>query len=290
MGDDEIAQAARRRQRGRQAHLGGTARAGTQVLDRGRRAPPGACHAVRRRQQLVVDARDGRRRLRSPRGHRHRDRRCRRPREPQQRVAARQSAALHRQRPAATTATTAAAPTGSSRSNRPRKPRPRRRLHRCLRSRRRPQSRRHPSSRRRRSRPRSRHPRRRPPRARPCRSLTTPSSSACPIRRFPRPGHSAAFARPAGITRSGENDEFGRGVIRALRRTMPGSDSARPDHHPAVSCRRPAISSRCASSGAAAIQSWTRTWCLPPSNRASRSRPPAPPSVDRTFLVTYVYR
>jgi TonB family protein len=29
--------------------------------------------------------------------------------------------------------------------------------------------------------------------------------------------------RPPGITRSGENDEFGRGVIRALRRTMPTS-------------------------------------------------------------------
>ena len=28
--------------------------------------------------------------------------------------------------------------------------------------------------------------------------------------------------RPPGATRSGENDEFGRGVIRALRQTMPG--------------------------------------------------------------------
>ena len=33
----------------------------------------------------------------------------------------------------------------------------------------------------------------------------------------------AAVMRPPGITRSGENDEFGRGVIRALRRTMPTS-------------------------------------------------------------------
>jgi protein TonB len=32
---------------------------------------------------------------------------------------------------------------------------------------------------------------------------------------------SASVARPAGITRSGENDDFGRGVIRALRQTMP---------------------------------------------------------------------
>ena len=35
------------------------------------------------------------------------------------------------------------------------------------------------------------------------------------------PGRSAAATRPPGITRSGENDEFGRGVIRALRQTMP---------------------------------------------------------------------
>ena len=34
-------------------------------------------------------------------------------------------------------------------------------------------------------------------------------------------GRSAAVSRPAGITQSGENDEFARGVIRALRQTMP---------------------------------------------------------------------
>ena len=33
--------------------------------------------------------------------------------------------------------------------------------------------------------------------------------------------NSASFSRPAGITRSGENDDFARGVIRALRQTMP---------------------------------------------------------------------
>ncbi len=35
------------------------------------------------------------------------------------------------------------------------------------------------------------------------------------------PGRSAGAMRPPGITRSGENDDFGRGVIRALRATMP---------------------------------------------------------------------
>ena len=35
------------------------------------------------------------------------------------------------------------------------------------------------------------------------------------------PGRYTGATRPPDITRSGENDEFGRGVIRALRRTMP---------------------------------------------------------------------
>lgn len=34
-------------------------------------------------------------------------------------------------------------------------------------------------------------------------------------------GRSAGIQRPAGITRSGANDDFARGVIRALRQTMP---------------------------------------------------------------------
>ena len=32
---------------------------------------------------------------------------------------------------------------------------------------------------------------------------------------------SSAVGRPPGITRSGANDDFGRGVIRALKKTMP---------------------------------------------------------------------
>lgn len=35
------------------------------------------------------------------------------------------------------------------------------------------------------------------------------------------PGRSAAASRPPGITRSGENDDFGRAVVHALRQTMP---------------------------------------------------------------------
>jgi TonB family protein len=36
----------------------------------------------------------------------------------------------------------------------------------------------------------------------------------------------SGVTRPAGITRSGENDEFGRGVIRALRQSMPAANGA----------------------------------------------------------------
>ena len=35
------------------------------------------------------------------------------------------------------------------------------------------------------------------------------------------PGRGSSFQRPPGITRSAQNDEFGRGVIRALQGTMP---------------------------------------------------------------------
>jgi protein TonB len=37
-------------------------------------------------------------------------------------------------------------------------------------------------------------------------------------------GASSGATRPPGITRSGENDRFGRGVIRALKKTMPPSE------------------------------------------------------------------
>ena len=39
--------------------------------------------------------------------------------------------------------------------------------------------------------------------------------------RAPPGSRGAGFERPAGITRSGENDDFARGVIRALQATMP---------------------------------------------------------------------
>lgn len=46
-------------------------------------------------------------------------------------------------------------------------------------------------------------------------NATTRSASSGPQ------GRSSAVARPPGITRSGENDKFGRDVIRSLKKTMP---------------------------------------------------------------------
>ena len=48
-------------------------------------------------------------------------------------------------------------------------------------------------------------------------TIPTPSFSSTE----PTTGRNAGLSRPAGITRSGLNDEFGRGVIHALRQTMP---------------------------------------------------------------------
>ncbi|MFA5952496.1 MAG: TonB family protein [Hyphomicrobium sp.] len=42
-----------------------------------------------------------------------------------------------------------------------------------------------------------------------------------PGERITAEGRSAAVSRPAGITQSGWNDDFGRGVIRGLRQTLP---------------------------------------------------------------------
>ena len=46
--------------------------------------------------------------------------------------------------------------------------------------------------------------------------LTPPAIFQAPVG-----GGGAGVQRPAGITRSGENDDFARGVIRALQSTMP---------------------------------------------------------------------
>ena len=100
---------------------------------------------------------------------------------------------------------------------------------------------------------------------------------------------SAAMARPEGITRSGENDDFGRGVIRALRQTMPA--------HRGVNGR---VSVRLFLNE---FGNLAEVQVIRPSGdpvldqsvafAAKQSSFPIPPKgstvVDRTFLVTYIY-
>jgi protein TonB len=103
------------------------------------------------------------------------------------------------------------------------------------------------------------------------------------------PGRSAAASRPPGITRSGENDEFGRAVIRALRQTMPpprgifGRVTVRllltPNGDLAeVQLLAPSGTSLDQSVVFATKQTY---FPLPPYNATV---------ADRTFLITYVYR
>ena len=102
-------------------------------------------------------------------------------------------------------------------------------------------------------------------------------------------GSGAAMARPAGYTRSGENDEFGRGVIRALRKTLPRPRDLRgrvtvrfllsPDGN--------LIEVQLIRSAGLAMLDQEVVFSV---KQASFPFPPrnAPP-VDRTFLVTYIY-
>jgi TonB family protein len=103
-------------------------------------------------------------------------------------------------------------------------------------------------------------------------------------------GGGAAVARPAGITRSGENDAFARGVISALRRTMPQLMDTKG---------RVTVRITLGKDG-----DLVSTQIINPSNVAGLDRSvvfatrqtsyPFPPrnarSVDLVFLITYIYQ
>ena len=100
---------------------------------------------------------------------------------------------------------------------------------------------------------------------------------------------SATVARPAGITRSGENDDFGRGVIRALRQTMPphrriyGRVTIRLLLNESGNLAEVQVIGN--STDASLDQS-----VLFASKQSSFPLPPKGATVaDRTFLVTYIY-
>jgi protein TonB len=102
-------------------------------------------------------------------------------------------------------------------------------------------------------------------------------------------GRAAALARPPGITRSGENDEFARGVIRALRRTMPGSDRpGRVTIRLFLTEKGNIQEVQLIRSGGDPIMDQNVVFAA---KQASFPLPPVGATVaDRVFLVTYVYQ
>ncbi len=110
-----------------------------------------------------------------------------------------------------------------------------------------------------------------------------PSPSNTPI------GRSASVSRPPGVTRSGENDEFGRGVIRALRQTMPngGGIVGRVTIRLLLSETGNIVEVRIVRNSDDPILDQNVAFA------ARQSSFPIPPTAstpnDRTFVVTYVY-
>ena len=103
------------------------------------------------------------------------------------------------------------------------------------------------------------------------------------------PNRGAALARPSDITRSGENDEFGRGVIRALRKTIPNLQDAtgrvtvrlflsETGNLTEVQLIRSSGDSQLDQSVVFAVKQ--SSFPIPPNGSTGS---------DRTFLVTYIY-
>jgi hypothetical protein len=114
-------------------------------------------------------------------------------------------------------------------------------------------------------------------------NLDLPADFAAPS------GLSTAAIRPPDITRSGENDEFGRRVIRALRQTMPP---------PSGELGRVTVRLLLSATGNLAEVRLVRTQAEPNLTQSvifavKQASFPIPPTgatlSDRTFLVTYIY-
>lgn len=102
-------------------------------------------------------------------------------------------------------------------------------------------------------------------------------------------GNSSAVQRPPGITRSGENDEFARNVIRALQKTMPRERAN----------GRVTVRIVLSENGSRADVKLLKSGGNPDLDfnvmfAARQTAYPFPPNnstlVDRTFTVTYIYR
>jgi TonB family protein len=104
------------------------------------------------------------------------------------------------------------------------------------------------------------------------------------------PGGGAGATRPPGITRSGENDEFGRGVVRALKATMPPPTGGlgRVTVRLILNENGDLIDVRVLESSGVAGLDQRVVFATKQTNF------PLPPykstEADRTFLISYVYR
>ena len=121
--------------------------------------------------------------------------------------------------------------------------------------------------------------------ARPRIDFSPPSSTS-----YSLPGGGAGVSRPPGITRSGENDDFARGVVAALRRTMPDQRQ----RFGRVTIRL--ILNEIGNVHSIELLSGSGTGSLDQDVQfaARQSNFPLPPRnapvVDRTFQITYIYR
>jgi periplasmic protein TonB len=103
-------------------------------------------------------------------------------------------------------------------------------------------------------------------------------------------GSSSAVQRPPGITRSGENDQFARNVIRALQKTMPRERNAigRVTVRIVLTQDGSRADVKLLQSGGNADLDFNVMFA------ARQTAYPFPPNnstlVDRTFTVTYIYR
>lgn len=126
--------------------------------------------------------------------------------------------------------------------------------------------------------------------ANPVRPLDFSMPESLPIPSNPGTGWSGSAARPADITRSGENDDFGRGVIRALRTTMPQLRATAGQVTVRILISEKGNLSQVQlvrSSGNASLDQSVMFSV----QQSSFPFPPARATLsDRTFLVTYVYR
>jgi len=119
-------------------------------------------------------------------------------------------------------------------------------------------------------------------------SLPKEMSMAAPFDEFGRA--SSAVGRPAGITRSGENDEFGRGVIRALKKTMPPATGTKGRVTIKLILDERGNISTVKLVQAAGIRDLD-DGVMFSAQQASFPFPPKGATVaDRTFLITYIYK